>query len=313
MDRFTTLEPVKLYAPMFSRSSTLPSPRAPPPFKLIGRLPVDIHILILTFLPVPDIPSYARTSRACANLSKDDRVWEARWKRFISINTTYSFVLDELENRSKSQNALRKNQSPPTLAVDSLEDDFGDFASVDAQQDEMGDFVGASSTSFGPPMSSLHTDKSSNRSLYIRAHTLLKPLLSSLSSAPHTILASLFPSPAPSLSHQAYTLRLLASFLSYKVKPVRAWDTLAGTLRSAMDRFDDGLLTAFDTSDSNGDEKGMIETAQASWDIWDNSQRHWELARAWADKRQIFYEHSWEALDNFTCVAYHLDISNKIQ
>lgn len=304
MDRFTTLEPVKLYAPRFSRSSQLPSPRAPPPFKLIGRLPVDIHILILTYLPVPDIPSYARASRTCASLVKDERVWEPRWKRFVGRNLAMPSILDDLENRSKSQNALRKNQLPPTLAVESLDDEFGDFASVDAQQEEMGDFVGAFSNSSSLPIGLPSPEKHPSRSQYMRAHSLLKPLLPALSSPPHAILTALFPSPAPSLSQQAHTLRLLSSFLSHRVKPVRSWDTLAGVLRATMDRFDDGLLTAFDTSDSKHDEKGMVETAQASWDIWDGSQRHWELARAWADKRQIFYEHTWDALDNFTCVAY---------
>lgn len=302
MDRFTALEPVKLYG--FSRSSQIPSPRAPPPFKLIGRLPVDIHILILTFLPVPDIAPYARVSRACANLSKDERVWEVRWRRFTVKNSTFAYILDELENRSKSQNALRRNQAPPTLAVDSSEDDFGDFASVGAQQEEMGDFVGAVSTYSTPIMNFSTPEKLTCRAQYIRAHTLLKPLLSSLSSPPHAILTTLFPAPAPSLSYQAHTLRLLSSFLSSRVKPVRAWETLSGVLRAVTDRFDDGLLTAFDNSDSHGDEKSMAETAQASWDIWDGSQAHWELARAWGDKRRIFYEHDWDALDNFTCVAY---------
>ena len=101
---------------------------------------MDIHILILTHLAVSDIPAYARGSKAFSNLAKDDRVWEARWKRFTAHNPSLSSVLDDLESQSKAQNGLLKEQAPPTLTVDA-DDDFGDFASVNAPKDEMGAFV----------------------------------------------------------------------------------------------------------------------------------------------------------------------------
>ena len=69
-----------------------------------------------------------------------------------------------------------------------------------------------------------------------------------------------------------------------------------------MDLFGEGLLTAFDANDSKGDEKAMTEIADASWAVWDPSEGQWELARVWADKHEIFYDHQsqWDPLDNFT-------------
>ena len=325
MDKFATLEPVRLYnAPTPSTpSGSAPSsnrfsfhkPAALPvsshsrtksyaPFQLIGRLPVDLHITVLTHLAVPDIPAYARCSRALGNLAKDERVWEARWKAFGVDKHNLDDVLDALDEKVKVQNGLDKTQAPPTLATDSVDDEFGDFASINAQAGEMGDFVGAFSLSTPrtpagfPPLST-----KSCRALYIRAHTLLKPLIPALSSPPHAVLSNLFPSPAPSLRHQAHTLRLLSLFLSPSVKPLRNWETLSAALRAAVDRFEDGLLTAFDVADGKDDEKGMAEAAQASWEVWDGSGREWELGKVWAEKREIFYEQSkWKPLDNFTYV-----------
>ena len=84
MDKFATLEPVRLYnAPTPSTpSGSAPSsnrfsfhkPAALPvsshsrtksyaPFQLIGRLPVDLHITVLTHLAVPDIPARHRRAQ----------------------------------------------------------------------------------------------------------------------------------------------------------------------------------------------------------------------------------------------------------
>lgn len=313
MDKFTSLEPVKLYSPAVTTRSFFSSQHKPPaPFQLVGRLPVDIHILILTYVAIPDLPTLSRVSRALSNLCKDERVWEARWVRFASGNQHLALVLDDLESKTKTQNAVRKSSLPPTLALDGADDDFGDFTSVNAPPDEMGDFVGAFSSAVitHPPPSSI-APKATFRSRYIRAHTLLKTILPALSSPPYAVLTSLFPAPVPSLSQQAHTLRLLSTFLSYKVKPIRNWEALSSALRAASDRFDDGLLTAFDNCDSKGDEHGMREAAQASWDVWEGSAGHWELARAWADKREIFYDQSkWHGLDNVTCVLVSSVVNN---
>ena len=317
MDKFAALEPVRLYS---TPSPSTPSKRfsihkftqqQPPshtrtksyaPFQLIGRLPVDLHILILTFLALPDLAAYARCSRALGNLAKDERVWEARWKAFGVSRHRLDDVLDALEEKVRVQNGLAKTGAPPTLATESVDDEFGDFAetSAHAQSEEMGDFVGAFST---PPGSAFVQSPSAKtaRSLYIRAHTLLKPLVPALSAPPHAVLSSLFPSPAPSLRHQAHTLRLLSLFLSPAVKPLRNWEALGAALRAAVDRFEDGLLTAFDVADGKADEHGMLEAAEASWEVWDGSGGEWELGRVWAEKREIFYEQSkLKPLDNFT-------------
>ena len=113
MDKFATLEPIRLYSnpavpspPPSNRFSLHRQSTIPPsshsrtksyaPFQLIGRLPVDLHIHILTYLAVPDIPAYARASRALANLAKDERVWEARWKAF---GVEKHKLVDVLDNR----------------------------------------------------------------------------------------------------------------------------------------------------------------------------------------------------------------------
>ncbi|KAI1790025.1 exocyst complex component Sec10-like protein [Ganoderma leucocontextum] len=318
MDKFVTLEPVRLYS---SPSPSTPSKRfslhklthqqsqshsrtkSYAPFQLIGRLPVDLHILILTFLALPDLPAYASCSRALGNLAKDERVWVARWKAFAVTRQPLHDVLDALEEKVKVQNGLAKNGAPPTLATESMDDEFGDFASTSAnpQSEEMGDFVGAFSLSTPPSSAFVQSSTKTARSLYIRAHTLLKPLVPALSAPPHAVLSSLFPSPAPSLRRQAHTLRLLTLFLSPNVKPLRNWETLRAALRAAVDRFEDGLLTAFDVADGKANEQGMHEAAEASWEVWDGSGGEWELGRVWAEKREIFYGQSkWKPLDNFT-------------
>ncbi|EJF59704.1 hypothetical protein DICSQDRAFT_108611 [Dichomitus squalens LYAD-421 SS1] len=318
MDKFATLEPVRLY-----KTPSSPNPQGPKrfsihkpssqhvpshartksyaPFQLIGRLPVDLHILILTFLSVPDLPAYALCCRALGTLAKDERVWEARWKAFGVERYKLDDVLDALEEKVKVQNGLAKNNVPPTLATETLDDEFGDFTSTNAQSGEMGDFVGAFSLSTPRTSAFVLPSSKTCRTLYIRAHTLLKPLVPALSSPPHAVLSNLFPSPAPSLRRQAHTLRLLTLFLSSVVKPLRNWQTLASALRAAVDRFEDGLLTAFDVADGKGDEAGMHEAAEASWEVWDGSGGEWELGKVWAEKREIFYEQGkWKPLDNFT-------------
>ncbi|KAH9889572.1 exocyst complex component Sec10-like protein [Cubamyces lactineus] len=298
MDKFATLEPVRLHA-LHKPPST-----APAPFQVIGRLPVDVHISILSLLAIPDIPAYARCSRALATLARDERVWEARWLAFAVDRLHLAHVLDALEEQARVQNALDRGHAPPTLQTESLDDEFGDFASVNAQADEMGDFVGGSSAgafTLSPPTPAFPSSSKSFRSLYVRAHNLLKPLTAALSAPPHAVLSSLFPSPAPPLQSQAHTLRLLSRFLSPAVKPLRAWDSLSAALRAAIDRFEDGLLTAFDVADGNGDEHAMREAADASWEVWDGPGAEWELGKVWAEKREIFYEQSkWKPLDNFT-------------
>ena len=101
---------------------------------------------------------------------------------------------------------------------------------------------------------------------------------------------------------------------------MRRWEDLGGALRAAMDRFEDGLLSAFDVADDKGDEPGMKDAADASWEVWDGPTTEWELGRVWTEKREIFYEQGrWKALDNFTYVvcrsprrAYMADASSHV-
>ncbi|KZT01591.1 uncharacterized protein LAESUDRAFT_763596 [Laetiporus sulphureus 93-53] len=318
MNKFPALEPVRLYASSGSTlpsarrqtvrnvSSTSKSSRGPAPFQLIGRLPAELHILILTHLAVPDLPAYALCSRALAKLVRDERVWEIRWAALGVDQSNLGGALDILEERSKSGTGAAQGHLPPKLTVDIVDDDFGEFAAVDAKADEMGDFIGSfSNVMIHSPRSPGYVPELAHPSLqsrYIHAHKLLKSLIPALSAPPHAVLSALFPLKSPlRLRQQAHILRILSLFLSPRVKPVRAWETLSSALRAAIDRFEDALLTAFDTMDGKGDEAAMREVAEASWEMWDRNEGEWELGTMWTEKREIFYEQSkWKPLDNFT-------------
>ncbi|EGN91831.1 hypothetical protein SERLA73DRAFT_127958 [Serpula lacrymans var. lacrymans S7.3] len=295
MDKFTTLEPVRLYV-----SGTSTSARAPKGSKgasgerTVGRLPRDLHVLVLSHLPIPDIPSYSRCSRATAKLAREDRIWDLRWAALQVDTLGLSATLDEIE--AKLQPKSNASRSPPTIPVHSLDDDFGDFTTANSSVSlSYPDFPGFT-TSPPQPMPSKH----SSRARYMRAHNILKQCLTPLSSPPHTVLSELSELLNTTLIQQSRILHLLSLFLSPRVQPVRAWVASSASLHSAIDRFDSGLLTAFDTADSKGDEVGMRDAAQSSWEVW-TGQGDWEMGKVWAEKREIFYEQGrWDPLANFT-------------
>ncbi|KAJ7729685.1 exocyst complex component Sec10-domain-containing protein [Mycena maculata] len=307
MEKFATLEPVRLYnsaattgARLFPRTQ---QPKAPATSPLIGRLPSDLHLLILSYLPVPDFPAYARCTHATAGLSRSETIWEARWKALGVEAHKLGSVLDDLEARSRGQAAASRAAAPPMIPVD---DEFGDFASVDVfsaapSLEEMGDFVG----DFGPPTPRTPMPfipaKPTFRTMFMRAHSLLRPLTAALASPPHVILTEISSIlSSPSLRQESLTLHLLSLFLSPRVKPLRKWDTLYASLRSAMDRFDANALAGFDAADSRDNEKDMREAAESSWEVWDG-EGDWEMGKVWAEKREIFYQQGqWRPLDNFT-------------
>ncbi|KAL1742582.1 exocyst complex component Sec10-like protein [Schizophyllum fasciatum] len=305
MERFATLEPVRLYASNaaghFLSTHTPSTPRAPE--NLVGRLPSELHYLVLSYAAVPDIAAYARCSHATAAIAHAERVWEPRWKALHVDDRALGDVLDDLEERARGKARASKAAAPPTLAVD---DDFGDFASANggfeapaADADEMGDFVGAFGTVPAVPLISLPSAKTL-RAKYSRAHNLLKPLTRILTSPPHMVLSELASQTSPTLGQQAKLLRLLASFLTPVVNPLHGWEGLYASLRLAIDRFDANLLAAFDVADSQGDERGMREAAECSWAIYDGAG-DWEMGKVWTEKREIFYElGKWNALDNLT-------------
>ncbi|KAJ6512048.1 exocyst complex component Sec10-domain-containing protein [Mycena vitilis] len=314
MEKFATLEPVRLYnsaattgTRFLSRAQPGPRPPATPP--LIGRLPSDLHLLILSYLPVPDFPAYARCTKATSGLSRSEKIWESRWKALGIEDHKLGSVLDDLETRSRGQAAASRAAAPPTIAVD---DEFGDFAAVDVlaapSVEEMGAFVGTfgpvTPTSARTPITSTPT-KPTFRTMYMRAHGLLKPLTSALTSPPHLILTELSSIlPDPSLRQESLTLHLLSLFLSPRIKPLRKWETMYASLRSAMDRFDANALAGFDAADSRGDEEAMREAAESSWEVWDGDG-DWEMGKVWAEKREIFYQQGqWRPLDNFTAEGF---------
>jgi recyclin-1 len=257
MDKFQALEPVKLYtslasslpASLTSKNVTVKSKLAP---QFLGRLPLDLHVLILSHLPVPDVPSYAASSRGLNDLAKDPDglVWRCKWAELEVERLGLGKVLAELEAKQKQAKAGARDAAPPTLTVD---DEFGDFEQADVlspPQDEMGDFVGAfdSSMSFGAPRQPTHVlfdtpapvpSKDTPRAKYIRAHVLLKPLMKLLDAPAHLVLSQLADAVAPAaptppsispLLLEGQTLRLLSRFLSPGVRSVRRWDEVSFVL-----------------------------------------------------------------------------------
>lgn len=310
MDKWVTLEPVKLYgqasgSTWLSRNSSKPVPPTLPKAPLIGRLPADLHLLVLTHLPIPDIPAYSRSSFALARLTADEKLWERKWASLGVEANGLDVILDELDSQSKLQVGAARSTSLPVLDAD---DEFGDFASAPISfttsgTEDLADFVISSSpTTASNIIFSVSASAGVFKTRFMRAHALLAPLTKHLTAAPHLVLSSLFP-PSLSLRQQSKTLRLLAQYLSPRVQPLRAWKTLLSSLRSTIDRFQAHLLTAFDIADRKRDENAMREAAWASWEVWDGvaASDEWEMGRVWAEKREIFYEQGkWRPLQNFT-------------
>ncbi|KZT40123.1 hypothetical protein SISSUDRAFT_983859 [Sistotremastrum suecicum HHB10207 ss-3] len=310
MDKWTTLEPVKLYnsatttgARFLSRN--LPS-KVTPQRTLVGRLPDDLHAIILAYIPVPDIPAYSRTCRALSNLVRDGHHWQVRWDSLSIVTLGLGGVLDEIEARQRTLVSASRAAAPATIIVDD-EDDFGDFSTGQISNRDMdfGDFVGFTATPAVStfPSTSLPIAPTSSRAQFIRAHTLLKSILPSIQVSPHLILSTLFPPPLIPLQRQSQVLRALLQFLSPAVEPLRNWKPLRYNLRAAIDRFEASLLTAFDNADSKKNVEGMKEVAWASWEVWHDEREgeEWELGKVWAEKREVFYESGhWNPLKNFT-------------
>ena len=309
MDKFATLEPVRLYASntgvrLFSRGTTTTSNKDPidgTPQALVGSLPSSLHIIIVYHLPIPDIATYSICSRATRLCAAHDSVWEKRWK-VLGVDND-SVLLNILEHLQR-----KTNEKPAAVAAVSV-DDFGDFttaelyspSSPDVVHDFQGAFQNMQLSAQPTPSTYISHANESYKNKYIRVHNLLKTLTRILLSPPQLILSQLAEQFSLSLYHEAKLLRLLSHFLSPDVKPLRRWESLYLSLRSAMDRFDSNLLSAFDVADGKGDEEGMKEAAASSWEIWDKSSADWEMGKVWAEKKEIFYQQGkWKALDNFT-------------
>ncbi len=282
MDKFKALEPVKLHQDSSSGSQRFTSRSSSTP--RIGKLPSSLHLAILQYIPVPDVPAYARTNRALVRIAASEELWEHHYTLLGIDRYGFGPVLDELESRAQKQVS---EQHPG----------------------EVGNFIGGSTMMQGTNV----LGATSFHSRYIRAHKLLRSLAPALLEPPHQILSSLFPPTTASaasltLLHRSKTLRLLHRFHSH-LRPLRSSPSLLSALRAASDRFDATLLSAFDVADGRADEAGMREAAEASWEIWDPHEiggggvAEWEMGRVWGEKREIFYvTSSHKPLDNFTYV-----------
>ena len=327
MDKFATLEPVRLYAShtgarLFSRGTTSNKDSADGtgtiPQTLVGSLPSSLHIIIVYHLPIPDIATYSKCSRATRLCAFHDSVWEKRWKA-LGIGNNDPVLNSILENLQRKTNEKKPASAAKAAAAAALPvaDDFGEFTTAELYSPSSPDVMHDFSSSFvnmqlpaEPPTttttSSLsYSHSSTNESYktkYIRVHNLLKSLTRILLSPPQLILSQMAEQVNHSLYHEAKLLRLLSHFLSPDVQPLRRWEALYFALRSAMDRFDSNLLSAFDVADGKGDEVGMKEAAASSWELWDNkSSADWEMGKVWTEKKEIFYQQGrWKALDNFT-------------
>ena len=50
-----------------------------PASQFIGRLPVQLHLAILTYLSIQDVARYVRTCRAARRVTSDELLWKRRW------------------------------------------------------------------------------------------------------------------------------------------------------------------------------------------------------------------------------------------
>ena len=189
MDKWTTLEPVKLHSPSLQSITGGPSTknsilaraashqnRA----QYIGILPSDLHLLVLCHLAIPDIPNYARTNRALSRLVKDggdSKIWKERLAVLRRIGrplssvkpsdqSDYNRLLVELESRHRLVPKLGHKKGSVNGSSSSIDlSDFGRFVSSPSPpsqrqsppprmplevEDDFGDFASAPSLYSSP-------------------------------------------------------------------------------------------------------------------------------------------------------------------
>lgn len=149
----------------------IPLPAYPSRSQLIGPFPAEAWIVVMQFLPVPDLPQLLLCNKKLAALGKDDRLWRVKlawldykgpgailgWRdRGSKGHSTASLGLKSEEKGSAAQEPYRDEAPaiarstigsipPPSAAATSaadVEDDFGDFLDVGEDDDETA--VGAS-------------------------------------------------------------------------------------------------------------------------------------------------------------------------
>jgi recyclin-1 len=257
MDKFATLErePVRLYA----------SNQEIPPATILQALVGSFlafefaYTIIVYHLLISDIATYSICSRATRLCVAHESVWGKRWKALAIDNDPLFHNIFEL---------LQRNPSSP--------DNFsGAFQNLHL--------------SAQPTSSSYSHTNESYKNKYIIIQSPSNPSLASF----FHLLKSFFlswPSKSTSLFfyHKAKLLGLLFHFLSPDVELLRRWESLYFFLRSAMDRFDSNLLSAFDVADGKGDEESMKEATASSWELWNKSSVDWEMGKVWAEKKGDF-------------------------
>ncbi|OCF61386.1 recyclin-1 [Kwoniella mangroviensis CBS 10435] len=98
---------------------------------LVGRWPENVILRIIEFLPIPDLPSVARSNRSLARLVKDERGWEGRckWLGLSPGNSTASPRKDSNQKTIPFQTPKKSSFSIAAKSRASIDDDFGDFSS----------------------------------------------------------------------------------------------------------------------------------------------------------------------------------------
>ena len=153
-----------------------------PASQFIGRLPIQLHLAILTYLFIPDVARYARACRpAPGRVASNERLWELRWLDLTVERLKLGHILNTLESkvdRAGEQSSI--SSGPATIAVSALEDDdFGDFESAstasNAPATQLPLDLGFGDT--GAIFKSESTPTLTFRRKYIRAHTLLAPFV----------------------------------------------------------------------------------------------------------------------------------------
>lgn len=106
-----------------------------PSSPLVGRLPVEAWIVVMHFLPVPDLPQLALTNSKLAHLVNDDRVWRCKlaWLDYTGPGA--------VDYRSRRPNPIpSEDAAPPPPQPQPYrdhsedEDGFGDFIDIRDQQ-----------------------------------------------------------------------------------------------------------------------------------------------------------------------------------
>jgi recyclin-1 len=153
MDKWTTLEPVKLHSSTLPSITGLTSSKNPVLARAashqnraqyIGVLPSDLHLLILSHLAIPDIPNYARTNRALSRLVRDggdSKIWKERLAVLRRIGrplscfktgeqSDYDSLLAELGKRHRVAPKLGHKKESANGSSSSIDlSDFGRFVS----------------------------------------------------------------------------------------------------------------------------------------------------------------------------------------